>query len=384
MSEQFIFICGAPRSGTTLLANLLDGHKRIAQFPNGETHILQHWFRLPDHEARIRFFLRDYLNSEEVLLLTDTVAARQYDQQVQRAHGNENVFSSRCANRETFVQEYLASLRGQEFSLGAVYRSLLRATLLARGENHENRLRLERRPLDNEIAAPVLAQEFPDARFIHVVRDPRSRYLSAKMRRILRLHGVPLFARNLHGLDFATVHATVSMTSLTLAKLNQEIIPERYLLVRHEDLTSSPEQEMHRISRFLNIDFHEGLLHPSSGGQNATPMSSVSRDLAHKACVHDLDSQRLRQFESATSASERRILEFITWQAANFFGYNVPRRDRLSRRDLLSPLKYEHPASYYGNRVRMFDEIRGPGIYVLPRLYQDCIDRFFAGTPMHD
>ncbi len=384
MPEPLVFICGAPRSGTTLLANLLDGHPRIAQFPNGETHILQHWFRLADDSARRRFFLRDYLFTEEVLLLTDETAARQYDEQVQRIHGNEDVFSPRRVDRSIFVAEYLATLGSAELSLGAVYEAVLRASMCAGGKAPEGRLWVERRPLDNEIAAPTLASAMPDARFIHVVRDPRTRYLSAKMRRVLRLRGLPLFAREIHGIDFASAHAAVTMTSLTLAKLNREIMPDRYLVIRHEDLTANAETEMRRVAEFLGVDFDDLLLTPSSGGRATTPMSSLTQELARSPAVHHLDAQRQRQFEGATSATERRILEFFTWQAASAFGYAIPRRDRLRRLDLLRPLRHENPWSYARNRARMFERIRGPGIYVLPQLFQECIDRFHAGLPVHD
>ena len=40
--ENPVFICGAPRSGTTLLSNLLDGHHNLIVFPV-ETHILQYF-----------------------------------------------------------------------------------------------------------------------------------------------------------------------------------------------------------------------------------------------------------------------------------------------------------------------------------------------------
>ena len=67
---KLIFICGAPRSGTSLLTDLLRGHPELIVFP-GESRIATYWYRCKNKEERIRFFGRDYLNTFEVNNLCD-------------------------------------------------------------------------------------------------------------------------------------------------------------------------------------------------------------------------------------------------------------------------------------------------------------------------
>ena len=45
--DKPVFIGGAARSGTTLIRNLLEGHKNVLVLPNEPT-VMQHYNRLPE------------------------------------------------------------------------------------------------------------------------------------------------------------------------------------------------------------------------------------------------------------------------------------------------------------------------------------------------
>ena len=249
--NNFVFIAGAPRSGTTLLMNLLDGHSGLALYPNNETRILQHWLIHSKYGDLDRFFFRDYLNASEVLLLTSDSAMKQYEDYVYKKYGNRDYLKGRSPDREKFIDLYLGYLRKNGLSLSNIYYAMFYAAFSINALEIGSRMFVEKRPLDNEIGATLLAAEFPEAKFIHIIRDPRTRYLSAKMRRIRRNKGIYKVVDDFAGKDFATAHAEISMVSLELARLNKIILKDRYHILRYEDLINNTEIRNEKNSRFL-------------------------------------------------------------------------------------------------------------------------------------
>ena len=71
--KKIAFICGAPRSGTGLLKNLLDSHPGV--FMNYiETKFLMDWNYHKAQGSVERYFSRDFLNTEPALLFTSKTA----------------------------------------------------------------------------------------------------------------------------------------------------------------------------------------------------------------------------------------------------------------------------------------------------------------------
>ena len=104
--ENMVFICGATRSGTTLLGNLLDGHSNIFMLPV-EPRILQYWNYHKTHNSIHSYFSRDYLLSTDVIYLTDEVARKEFDEFVNEQSGAENYVKWDLVNRNQFVDRYL-------------------------------------------------------------------------------------------------------------------------------------------------------------------------------------------------------------------------------------------------------------------------------------
>ena len=106
-------------------------------------------------------------------------------------------------------------------------------------------------------ADPIFAS-FPSARMIHMIRDPRVRvHPKARTRRrgSLGWHT----ARWLHSAD--------------LAERNREAFPDRYRIVRYEQLASRPEQTVRELCDFLEEEYVgalvkaiEGVTFDSDGG----------------------------------------------------------------------------------------------------------------------
>jgi hypothetical protein len=92
-----------------------------------------------------------------------------------------------------------------------------------------------------------LFQEFPDARVVYMLRDPRDRYASI---------------RNRWGEDRSRVAGATGrwLQSLRAAQRGAERYADRYLIVRYEDLAADPDATMRAVCDFLELSFMPELL----------------------------------------------------------------------------------------------------------------------------
>jgi hypothetical protein len=95
-------------------------------------------------------------------------------------------------------------------------------------------------------ADPIFAA-YPNAKMIHMIRDPRDRYEVSTTRTRHRKGKV--------GWDTARW-----LYSVSLATRNQERYSGRYKVVRYETLVAQPEETLRAICAFLNEDFTPAIL----------------------------------------------------------------------------------------------------------------------------
>jgi len=95
-------------------------------------------------------------------------------------------------------------------------------------------------------AAPIFAA-YPDARIIHMIRDPRDRFWAT--------------TRSLLSWKWKVGWETESwLSSLRLARLNHSHYPDKYKVLRYEALLSDPYKIINEICQFINEDFDPEML----------------------------------------------------------------------------------------------------------------------------
>ena len=113
-----------------------------------------------------------------------------------------------------------------------------------------------------EIYANELAEMFPNAKFIHLLRDPRDNWASLKSGWKKRYKD---YNDDIRRLKQSMIER--GRVSMELAKYNQELIgKKRYSVIRYEDITLNPEKEMRKLANFIGISFSEKLMSPSIVG----------------------------------------------------------------------------------------------------------------------
>ena len=112
-------------------------------------------------------------------------------------------------------------------------------------QHHAERLGKPRwgdKSLNTERYAKPIFAAHPDAKMLHMVRDPRDRYASVIARWKSRRGGIGAGT----GMWLSSVHR---------ARQNETLFPQNYMIVRYESLVASPEQTLRQICDFLGESF---------------------------------------------------------------------------------------------------------------------------------
>lgn len=213
------FIVGFQRSGTTLLRLMLDSHPRVA-VPLDTTGL---WARYDDRRpefgrletAADRYRMIEAFLQEERIRLWETeldaadIAARA-----------ENVGGDYPAIVAAFHEAYAAA-HGKDF-WGS--------------KDPGDMLRIHR-----------IHGWFPDARFIHLVRDGRDACLSQREQ---------TFGHD----DVLACAADWREQVWWVRRMGSLLGAERYHELRYEDLVTDPEKELRSLCRFLDLEFEPAML----------------------------------------------------------------------------------------------------------------------------
>lgn len=205
--KQLIIVGGAPRSGTTLVQNILDTHPEIFGGPEFD--------RLPA-----------VVNLRNQMLRS--VAAGRISQFCDASHVDE-------------------AIRKMVFSL-----------LTAKMDGNKARYISEKTPA-NVLVFEDLHEIFPEARFIFVVRDPRAVVNSMlQVGQRARQQGKKTgdFTRSIYA---AIKYAQDCMDAgFKFAEFHRE----KTYIIRYESLVRNPASETERICAFLGIAWDPGMVHP--------------------------------------------------------------------------------------------------------------------------
>jgi hypothetical protein len=215
-----VFVVGFARSGTSVTCRMLLNHLKVS-FGTESQFIIRFLRRLPSYGDLA-------VDANALALLRDIARERFF----LRSHHNWGfVFDPQRALGQLPERTY-ASVLDAIFSQLAHYRGMARWG--------------DKTPAYYQ-HLPDLRRLFPDAQFVHVVRDGRDVALS-----IERTDFGPKNA--------ARVAEAWSAAVQTIRRFADGLSPAEFLEVRYEDLTACPAEQMQRLADFLGIADEEGRL----------------------------------------------------------------------------------------------------------------------------
>ena len=228
----YVFVVGCPRSGTTLLQRMLDAHPMLAVA--NDTHFI------PQAIEKVRA-------------------------------GDETLLS---AERVEFVRNYKRTAR-LGIDLRAVdraaaetnsYTEFVSALYAEMAKFHGKPLAGEKTP-DYVRHIPLLHRLFPNARFVHIIRDGRDVALSTLQ--WAHEHKGPGRFDLWQDQPLAVCALWWAWQVGSGHQAGVQIGPRHYLELLYEDLTSEPETQLRRVSEFLDLPYAPEMVNFHAGKSRA-------------------------------------------------------------------------------------------------------------------
>jgi hypothetical protein len=153
---------------------------------------------------------------------------------------------------------------------------------------------------------PLLAALFPDARFVHVIRDGRDVALS--------------FRRLPFGPDTLDEAALFWRSrTLTGRRAGAALGPQRYFEVHYEDLAREPEKHLQQICEFVDIPYDPAMLRFN---EHADRLMATGVPGAHERLASP-PALAARTWRDQLNRSQIRRFEVLAGDALTSFGYEV-------------------------------------------------------------
>jgi tetratricopeptide (TPR) repeat protein len=220
--RRFALLCGHPRSGTTLLEQVLDSHDDLISLE--ETRVFSEEASQPLH--------RNFSEETPVLSVLESASADRLRQ------ARENYFD--------FAERLL-------------------------GEAVGDRLLIDKNPALNP-AIPAMVRIFPEAKFLVAIRDPRDVCLSCFMQ--------PLDI-NIVSSAYLSLEGTVTQYASVMGfwRAMQPRLKNPAIEIRYEELVNDLESASRRALNFLGVGWDERVLRFNEHARNKTVRSPTSTDV---------------------------------------------------------------------------------------------------------
>ncbi len=268
------FIVGTGRCGTTLLQAMLSAHPRISIPP--ET-----WF---------------FCSFDPLRIATDPVEG---DAALDRYLAA--LFTShQWAELEIDNEEFATAVRRTDRSGRAIFLEIMRRWAERSGKPRVG----EKTPHHMKNTADIL-RRFPDARFIHIYRDPRDVAMS-----MLQHKWTPMRVDR-----YAQTWAKAMDRHERLAR---ELGAGAYTSVRYETLIAEPETELRRLSAFLGEEFdHAMLAYDTREERGYSDREKGWKDMT----LRPLDSSRIGRYRAGLTPRQVRTIERTVGPRLERYGY---------------------------------------------------------------
>lgn len=287
-----VFIVGQGRSGTTLLQNLLDSHKGIIAPPLESKFIVLLYPRFA-HISKWRE--RDILDFAKMLYI-------------------EPLFSSFWKiNKDELIASLLSIKEHANYAL------LCKMVFCEMKKDGEPILMISVTNPDHSLFITTLLKIFPEAKFIHIIRDPRDNIYSH------------LITFGMKDPTFITYKWLGYNKAVEKAKLK---MPSKFYTILYEKLVENTVEVMKSISSFLKIPYSDtmaqNLFQQTIKSYTSTIPTQI--DTIHKSLLKPVNTKNIGKWKIGLSPYHLAITQKITGNyATEMYHYDmqIPSSDKV-------------------------------------------------------
>lgn len=289
-----VFLLGHTRSGTTLLQSILNSHTNAVAPPEFE--FIVHFYA--------RFGKIKHLTKADITEFIDALYL-------------DATFSLWLLDKEILSKKLLAT------AVGADFPTLCKTLIYLTGENKtEVKLLSDKNPI-NSLFVGKLMKIFPDAKFIHIIRDPRDSVFG-HIRRLAVKN--PFFLARRWQLYNAAIE-----------KFKRKY-PDKFFTIKYEDMVKDMDGALISLSSFLNNhDLSLKNAHSVPEGFQSSDknkfLEKMPEDkknaffnkykLIHESLAKPVNTSNIDKWKKEMNPHDIAVTEIITGKFASKYGYKV-------------------------------------------------------------
>lgn len=270
-----IFVVGSPRSGTTLLGLMLHAHPRIAIPPENR-------FVLPVYFGREKFGDLSQPDNRR-LVAEEIVHSRQFN------------------DLGLDPDDVTDRIVGSSETIGSAIGVVLRAYADRFGKVRWG----DKRPMYRKYIW-VVRRLFPDAQFVHIVRDGRDCVASMASLAVYRD-------------DFATRLRAWMEAMENAEKARRELPPDSFYELRYERLVTDPEEQLKLLCEFLGEPFDDAMLSPQEVSHEVVP----ERKGHHDKTRQEVSPSSIGSFTERLEPWQLQLGEAVMGDRLREYGYEL-------------------------------------------------------------
>jgi hypothetical protein len=307
---KLIFVTGMFRSGTTLIARMLNAHPNIAFASDPFARL----FRAFRNEVGFRTFDPESIDTKAPLddyyFFADKQrfmrAIQEEPLAVSAAHADLVALRQDIANASRPFSPKIEPLLGQ--LTGDNFIELFRQgfDIINQAYGDANSLAIGFKEVWTTEFSRHILEAFPEAKVIHIMRDPRAVCAS----------------KNVTEAKYPWLFLTRQwrkLAALAWINVNDPAFKKRTRLIRFEDLLAQPVEHTHALCDFMEIPFHQNLIDPSSfvdGAGNPWHQNS-----SHFEGKQQFNRNSVDKWRKVLAPVEVQFIETICYPEMKVFGY---------------------------------------------------------------
>ncbi len=333
-NRRGLFIGGCPKSGTTLLLSLLDGHPQLVVLPE-ESFFLENrrlYAAMPENRDKLKFLLE----KTNLSLLNKG----QYEPEREGASADARDYSG--FDYQRFAIMAMQFVQQPYVNDSLLFSEMIRAYAIVSGSRCDRCVRWVEKSTSNEVRWAAMAELFPDARLVQLVRDPRAIFASRKQR-LMNRYGWHAKAHRLT--------REWNRSAREIPRLRRD--PARFLVIRYEDLVKNPEEMIEAVCRLGGFAVSDQLFEPTRAGVGWQGNSSF------QTTFDTITATAVDQWKNYLTPHEIWWIEWHCRRGMELAGYALQTRGRFSLIGWLKRLPGESWVGYLRARRASFCQFMG-------------------------